>query len=36
MKFIQNLRVIYKIMILVIVAMLGMISIGFAGWAALQ
>lgn len=36
MVFIRNLRVIYKIMILVIVAMAGMLAIGLTGWSALQ
>lgn len=36
MGFIKNLRVIYKIMILVVVGMIGMLAIGFTGWSALQ
>lgn len=36
MGFIKNLRVVYKILILVIVAAAGMAAIGFMGWSTIQ
>ena len=36
MGWIRNMRVVYKILVLVIVAALGMIAIGFQGWSALN
>ena len=36
MGWMKNLRVLYKILILVVVAALGMAAIGFMGWTTIQ